>query len=53
MSPNKERLEERPNGLIVVRYAMTKEQKRERRQDNKIAKKSRQLHRKRKKHGRK
>jgi hypothetical protein len=48
----KERLTELPNGLVVVRYEMTPEQKKQRRQDNKTAKKSRQLHRKRKKHGR-
>lgn len=48
--PN-ERREER-NGLIVVREGMTPEMRRQRRQDNQEMKRSRAIHRRRKKHGR-
>lgn len=52
MTWKKERQTELPSGLIVVRYEMTDEQRKQRRADNKLAKKSRQMHRKRKRHGR-
>lgn len=52
MTPKaKERLEERSDGLIVVRYEMTPSQKAQRRADNKLAKKARELHGGKKKHG--
>jgi hypothetical protein len=52
MTPRpKERLEERSDGLVVVRYEMTKEQKKQRRADNRAMKLSRELHRASKKHG--
>lgn len=47
----KERREER-GGLIVIHESMTPEMSKQRREDNKFLKRSRQLHRKRKKHGR-
>jgi hypothetical protein len=48
----KERLVENPSGLLVVRYEMTDEQRKQRREDNKLAKKARATHRRRKQHGR-
>lgn len=47
----KERLQEHPSGLIVIRYEMTKEMKKKRREDNKKLRKLRKA-RGRKKHGR-
>lgn len=40
------------SGLIVIREDLTPEQKHERREDNKAARLSREIHRKRKPHGR-
>jgi hypothetical protein len=48
----KEKHVEASSGLIVVQYELTPEQKRQRRQDNKLAKQSHKWHRRRKKHGR-
>lgn len=46
------KLHEASSGLIVIRDEMTAEDRRQRRADNKLAAKSRALHRKRKPHGR-
>lgn len=47
----RERLQETPTGLIVVRYEMTPEMKKKRREDNKAMREIRKR-RKRNKHGR-
>lgn len=48
--PKRESVSE--SGLIIVRDDLTPEQKKERREDNKAMKRSREIHRRRKKHGR-